>query len=108
MKYIYIGQPLEWCKLPLKTLENDDVEIAITHCGICATDLHVMNSDWGPTDYPFVGGHEQVYIYIYIISLFYIIPRTPHFFFLSQLTHIALPTYLYYSLFLSIYPRPES
>ncbi|KAI9258785.1 chaperonin 10-like protein [Phascolomyces articulosus] len=52
------GQPLEWRQLPLKTFQDDDVEIKITHCGICATDLHVMNSDWGPTDYPCVLGHE--------------------------------------------------
>ncbi|KAG2223320.1 hypothetical protein INT45_008977 [Circinella minor] len=63
------GQPLEWRKLSLKTFENDNVEIKITHCGICATDLHVMNSDWGPTDYPFVGGHEQELIVIHVMNV---------------------------------------
>ncbi|KAI9492558.1 chaperonin 10-like protein [Zychaea mexicana] len=52
------GQPLEWQSFSLKAFQDDDVEIAITHCGICATDLHVMNSEWGPTEYPCVAGHE--------------------------------------------------
>ncbi|KAG2222240.1 hypothetical protein INT45_010653 [Circinella minor] len=37
-----MGQSLEWRKLPLKSFENNNVEITITHCGICATDLHEL------------------------------------------------------------------
>ncbi|KAJ3051076.1 hypothetical protein HK097_007939 [Rhizophlyctis rosea] len=32
----------------------------ITHCGICASDLHTLRSGWGETDYPQVVGHEIV------------------------------------------------
>ncbi|KAI8145699.1 chaperonin 10-like protein [Fennellomyces sp. T-0311] len=54
------GQPLEWSELQLKKFEDDDVEIAITHCGLCGSDIHTLDSGWGPntTDYPCVVGHE--------------------------------------------------
>jgi uncharacterized zinc-type alcohol dehydrogenase-like protein len=37
-----------------------DVEIAITHCGICHSDLHLIANDWGISQYPFVPGHEII------------------------------------------------
>jgi uncharacterized zinc-type alcohol dehydrogenase-like protein len=37
-----------------------DVELEITHCGICHTDLHFIDNDWGFTSYPFIPGHEIV------------------------------------------------
>jgi alcohol/geraniol dehydrogenase (NADP+) len=37
-----------------------DVEIAITHCGMCHTDLHLINDDAGISTYPLVPGHEVV------------------------------------------------
>ncbi|KAI8889808.1 GroES-like protein [Backusella circina FSU 941] len=52
------GEPLKLTKMPLKTWEEDDVEIQITECGICGTDIHTLDSNWGPTDYPCVAGHE--------------------------------------------------
>ncbi|KAG2227261.1 hypothetical protein INT45_008505, partial [Circinella minor] len=52
------GKPLEWCELSLKKFEENDVEIEITHCGICLSDIYTMDSGWGPTDYPCVTGHE--------------------------------------------------
>jgi uncharacterized zinc-type alcohol dehydrogenase-like protein len=41
-------------------LDAAQVEIAISHCGICHTDLHLINNDWGITHYPMVPGHEIV------------------------------------------------
>uniref|UniRef100_K3WLN4 Enoyl reductase (ER) domain-containing protein n=1 Tax=Globisporangium ultimum (strain ATCC 200006 / CBS 805.95 / DAOM BR144) TaxID=431595 RepID=K3WLN4_GLOUD len=38
----------------------EDVEIKISHCGICGTDIHTLDSGWGPTAYPCVVGHEIV------------------------------------------------
>ncbi|KAL8243651.1 hypothetical protein R6Q59_009909 [Mikania micrantha] len=40
--------------------EENDVDIKITHCGICASDLQTLRSGWGPTDYPVCVGHEIV------------------------------------------------
>ena len=37
-----------------------EVEIAITHCGICHSDLHLIANDWGISQYPFIPGHEIV------------------------------------------------
>jgi len=36
------------------------VEIAITHCGICHSDIHLISNDWGISQYPFIPGHEVV------------------------------------------------
>ena len=38
----------------------DDVVIDIAYCGICHTDLHFVENDWGVTIYPVVPGHEIV------------------------------------------------
>lgn len=43
-----------------RTLRDEDVAIAITHCGVCHSDLHAARNDWGRTNYPFVPGHEIV------------------------------------------------
>jgi len=51
---------LVWEEYTPKTWEEDDVEIKISHCGICASDLHTLRSGWGPTNYPAVVGHEIV------------------------------------------------
>jgi len=36
------------------------VEIDVHYCGICHSDINVIDSDWGPTQYPVVAGHEVV------------------------------------------------
>jgi len=36
------------------------VEVDITHCGLCHTDKHLVDNDWGVTIYPHVAGHEGV------------------------------------------------
>ena len=41
-------------------LGPQEVEIAITHCGICHSDLHLIANDWGISQYPFIPGHEIV------------------------------------------------
>lgn len=41
-------------------LGPQDVEIHITHCGICHSDLHLINDDWGLSRYPLVPGHEII------------------------------------------------
>ena len=37
-----------------------DCEIRITHCGLCHSDVHLIDDDWGITRYPMVPGHEIV------------------------------------------------
>jgi alcohol/geraniol dehydrogenase (NADP+) len=54
------GARLEPHRYQAKPLRPKDVEIEITHCGICHTDLHLINNDFGLSAYPFVPGHEVV------------------------------------------------
>jgi uncharacterized zinc-type alcohol dehydrogenase-like protein len=49
--------PYEYTLAPLGPY---DVEIAITHCGICHSDIHLIDNDWGISQYPLVPGHEIV------------------------------------------------
>ncbi|KPI45330.1 NADP-dependent alcohol dehydrogenase 7 [Cyphellophora attinorum] len=51
---------LQWGSFEPKPWEETDVDIRITHCGICGSDLHTLSSGWGPTNYPCVVGHEIV------------------------------------------------
>lgn len=37
-----------------------DVEIQITHCGLCHSDVHLVDNDWGNAKYPLIPGHEIV------------------------------------------------
>lgn len=50
--------------LPLKydpgNLRPQDVEVRITHCGVCHSDVHLIDNDWGVSQYPFIPGHEIV------------------------------------------------
>jgi len=50
--------------LPLRydpgDLRPQDVEVSITHCGVCHSDLHLIDNDWGISQYPFIPGHEIV------------------------------------------------
>jgi len=43
-----------------RELRNNDVAIEILFCGVCHSDLHTVNGDWGPQPYPLVPGHEIV------------------------------------------------
>ncbi|WP_144395360.1 NADPH-dependent aldehyde reductase Ahr [Pleionea sediminis] len=48
--------------LPLQydpgALKSDDVEIEVEYCGLCHSDLSMLDNEWGMTEYPFVPGHE--------------------------------------------------
>lgn len=43
-----------------KPLGLMDVEIKISHCGMCYTDIHMVRNEFGMTSYPIVPGHELV------------------------------------------------
>lgn len=55
-------------KAPLEKFQYDegeigifDAEIDISHCGVCHSDLHLLDGDWGRlSQYPLVAGHEIV------------------------------------------------
>ena len=41
-------------------LGPEEVEIAVKHCGLCQSDLSILNNDWGLSQYPVIPGHEAV------------------------------------------------
>lgn len=41
-------------------LGTSEVEIGVSHCGVCHSDLHLISNDWGMSQYPFIPGHEIV------------------------------------------------
>jgi uncharacterized zinc-type alcohol dehydrogenase-like protein len=41
-------------------LAPSEVEVRVTHCGICHSDVAMLDNDWGWTQYPIVPGHEVV------------------------------------------------
>jgi len=43
-----------------RALRADDVAVEIDYCGVCHTDIHFVQNDWGLTEYPVVPGHEIV------------------------------------------------
>lgn len=42
------------------TMGAEEVEIAVEYCGICHSDLAMVDSEWFPVSYPVVPGHEVV------------------------------------------------
>lgn len=54
------GSPLIPYSYDAPALKDKEVRIAITHCGICATDIQAIDDFYDITDYPFVPGHEIV------------------------------------------------
>jgi D-arabinose 1-dehydrogenase-like Zn-dependent alcohol dehydrogenase len=42
------------------------VEIHVLACGVCHSDLHQQNNDWGSANYPLVVGHEVIGVVIAI------------------------------------------
>jgi len=50
-------EPWEYDPGPLGTTE---VEIEVEHCGICHSDISMLNNEWGMSTYPIVPGHEVV------------------------------------------------
>jgi uncharacterized zinc-type alcohol dehydrogenase-like protein len=41
-------------------LEDTEVEIAVDHCSVCHSDVHLLDGDWGDPKRPLVPGHEVV------------------------------------------------
>ncbi|OMJ09970.1 putative mannitol dehydrogenase, partial [Smittium culicis] len=50
-------KPFQYVPRPLG---ENDVDIKITCCGICGSDLHTIDSEWAGTVYPVVAGHEII------------------------------------------------
>lgn len=54
------GASLEPFEYEPGELGRNEVEIDVESCGICHSDLSMLDNEWGFTQYPFVPGHEVV------------------------------------------------
>jgi uncharacterized zinc-type alcohol dehydrogenase-like protein len=52
--------PLKPFEFDLGELGPEEVEIKVSHCGVCHSDLSMLDNEWGMSKYPFVPGHEAV------------------------------------------------
>src|ERR1700761_4784305 len=52
--------PLEPFSFDPGPLGSEEVEIQVPHCGICHSDLSMIDNEWGMSKFPFVPGHEAV------------------------------------------------
>src|SRR5260370_42569388 len=53
-------QPMVLENVDLGPLGAEDVEVAVEHCGVCHSDLSVLNNDWGISQYPAILAHEVI------------------------------------------------
>jgi propanol-preferring alcohol dehydrogenase len=54
------GRPLQQAELPLPIPGEDEVLLKVAACGVCRTDLHVMDGDLPKPKLPLILGHEIV------------------------------------------------
>ena len=54
------GGSLELISFNPGPIGPEEVEIKVTHCGLCHSDLSMLDNEWGMSQYPFVPGHEVV------------------------------------------------
>lgn len=54
------GTPLVPYDYKPEPLGAHDVKLNITHCGICHSDIHLIDNDWLVSKYPLVPGHEII------------------------------------------------
>jgi uncharacterized zinc-type alcohol dehydrogenase-like protein len=54
------GGSLEPFSYQVGELQPHEVEIDVLHCGICHSDLSMIENEWGLTEYPLVAGHEVI------------------------------------------------
>lgn len=55
-----VGGPLQRMAFDPGVMDGEDVEIAVEYCGVCHSDLAMIDSEWFPVSYPIVPGHEVV------------------------------------------------
>ena len=53
-------QPLHLETLDLGLLAAEDVEVEVEHCGLCHSDLSILNNEFGNARYPAILGHEVI------------------------------------------------
>jgi propanol-preferring alcohol dehydrogenase len=55
-----VGQPLEWTELPDRQPGPGELRVKVGACGVCRTDLHVVDGELPHPQVPIIPGHEIV------------------------------------------------
>src|SRR3984885_4785690 len=53
-------EPLEWSELPDKAPGNGEIRVQVLACGVCRTDLHVIDAELPAPHVPIIPGHEII------------------------------------------------
>ncbi|HEY4044347.1 MAG TPA: zinc-dependent alcohol dehydrogenase family protein [Rhodopila sp.] len=56
----HLHAPLEWTELPERVPGPTEIRVAIGACGVCRTDLHVVDGELPDPHVPVIPGHEIV------------------------------------------------
>ena len=54
------GGPLVWTELPDPRPAEGEIRVRVLACGVCRTDLHVLDGELPEATYPIIPGHEIV------------------------------------------------
>lgn len=55
-----VGEPLKLIELPIPKIKEDEILIKVKSCGICRTDLHVVDGELPNPKLPLIPGHQIV------------------------------------------------
>jgi propanol-preferring alcohol dehydrogenase len=55
-----IGTPLEWTELPDRQPGPGQIRVSVAACGVCRTDLHVVDGELPHPQVPIIPGHQIV------------------------------------------------
>lgn len=55
-----VGAPLEWTELPDRQPGSGEIRVKVLACGVCRTDLHVVDGELPNPKVPIIPGHEIV------------------------------------------------
>jgi propanol-preferring alcohol dehydrogenase len=55
-----LGAPLEWTEMPDRQPGSGEIRVKVLACGVCRTDLHVLDGELADPIVPIIPGHEIV------------------------------------------------
>ena len=54
------GEPLQPYDYDAGELKAHEVEVKVEYCGVCHSDLSMIDNEWGGAKYPLIAGHEVI------------------------------------------------
>ena len=55
-----LGQPLQWTELPILEPQAEQVLLKVSVCGVCRTDLHIVDGELEKPKLPLILGHQII------------------------------------------------